>query len=106
MLNLFNQYKWMALGTGVVVWSVGLWHVASTYTESTYTKERLSSLQKHVDTIQTMSKEYQDSLAALKPKVTTINKEIQREINTNTVYRDCKSTDGVLREYENKLDLQ
>ena len=36
----------------------------------------------------------------------TINKEIQHEISTNTIYRDCKSTDGILREYESKLDLQ
>lgn len=106
MLNLFEQYKWPLVGIGVILWSGCVWHIASTYTESSYTKEKLKTLEEHVNVIQKMSKEYQESLAALKPKVTTINKEIQREISTNTVYRDCKSTDGVVREYEKKLDLQ
>lgn len=106
MLNLFNQYKWLVLGVGAILWSMGVWHVASTYTESSYTKEKLAMVEKHQADLAKSSKEYQESLAKIKPVITTINKEIQREIQTNTVYSDCKSTDGVVREYERKLDLQ
>jgi len=106
MLKIFEQYKWLAIGIGVILWSGCVWHIASTYTESSYTKEKLSDLQEHTRQISEMSKQFQEDLAALKPKVTTINKEIQHEISTNTIYRDCKSTDGILREYESKLDLQ
>lgn len=38
-----------------------------------------------------------DAIAKLKPKFTTIQNEVQREIQTNTVYTDCKlSPDGLL----------
>lgn len=106
MLNLFEQYKWLAISIGVALWSGCVWHISSVYTESSYTKDKLAALEKNVDIIQTMSKNYQESLANLKPKITTINKEIQHEVSTNTIYRDCKSTDNLVREYESKLDLQ
>jgi len=88
MLNLFEQYKWLVIGIGVILWSGCIWHVASTYTESSYTKEKLSVLEKHTAEIQSVSKAYQEVVLKLKPKVTTINKEIQHEISTNTIYRD------------------
>jgi hypothetical protein len=36
------------------------------------------------------------AIAAIKPKYTTINSEVQREVRTNTIYNDCHNTaDGV-----------
>jgi uncharacterized protein YlxW (UPF0749 family) len=113
MFGVFNTYKWLFVGIGVILWSMSIWHVASTYTESSYTKDKLKLVQEKLDLrekqaneIAELSKKYQENLETLKPKITTINKEIQREILTNNVYHDCKSTDGVVQQYENKLDLQ
>lgn len=37
-----------------------------------------------------------DAVAKLRPKYTTIQNEVQREIDTKIVYRDCRhSTDGL-----------
>jgi hypothetical protein len=37
-----------------------------------------------------------DAIATLRPKVTTIQNEVQREITTRTVYADCRhSPDGL-----------
>lgn len=36
------------------------------------------------------------AIAAIKPKYTTIQNEVQREVHTNTIYNDCHNTaDGV-----------
>ena len=38
-----------------------------------------------------------DKVASLKPTYTTIQNKVQHEVETNTVYRDCKlSPDGLL----------
>jgi hypothetical protein len=38
-----------------------------------------------------------DGLAALRPKYTTIQNKLEKEIETHTIYRDCKlSPDGLL----------
>ncbi len=113
MLNLFNEYKWIGIGIGAILWSIGVWHVAASYTENSYTKEKLElshkleeSRAKDTELKTVISKALQESLASLRPQVTTINKEIQREILTNHVYTDCKSTDSLMQQYEHKLDLQ
>lgn len=37
-----------------------------------------------------------DAIAKIKPRNVTIRQELEREIHQNTVYVDCKLTDGVL----------
>lgn len=42
-------------------------------------------------------------IAKIKPRNVTIRQETEREIRTNTVYADCKLTDGVYRNLNEAL---
>lgn len=109
MLKTYKLYIYAAL---FLVYSVGLWHVAAQYTESKYVKQALAQSEKLIELTEknqelasNIDKKLQEGFAKVKPKITTINKEIQREIIENRIYSECKSTDGVVRQFEDKLDL-
>lgn len=106
MWLLLNKFKWYILVAGLIIWSAGLWHVASTYTDAKYVKQALEIKEHNDDLRDHIDKKLQTELAKIKPQITTINNEIQREIQTNTVYRDCKSTDGVMHNYDKLLEAQ
>lgn len=56
--------------------------------------DRLESVAEAVDAANSA---WADKVAGLKPTYTTIQNKVQHEIETNTVYRDCKlSSDGLL----------
>lgn len=88
----FGTYKWVKAG----------------YTEEKlalaedYIKAQASNNELKAEISQEIQQGLQDYFTKAKP----ITKEIQRETITNHVYTDCRSTDGVVREYERKLDLQ
>lgn len=44
------------------------------------------------------------AIAKLVPKNTTIRQTLEKEIHENTVYRDCKSSDSVVREFNAGID--
>lgn len=47
--------------------------------------------QKHItEAVDAANATAAQAIAAIKPKYTTIQNEVQREIRTNTVYADCK----------------
>ena len=108
-----SKYKWLAIG---LIWFASLcsasWVTYQVVTKQA-TQDKLEMAEKIIERKaqddelkDSISKQLQESLAAIKPEITTINRKIEREVIQNTVYRDCKSTDGVVREYERKLDLQ
>lgn len=78
-----------------------------------YTKEKLEQANAFIekqnknDNLKAeISKEVQAGLKRYLDTAKPITKEIQRETITNRVYTDCRSTDGVVQQYERKLDLQ
>lgn len=110
MLETWRNYIFASL---LVIWSIGIWHISSQVTENKYQQEKLAVAEEVLEqqrfntTLKdSISKDLQEYLSTLQPKITTINKEIQHEISTNTVYAECKSTPDIVREYERKLDLQ
>lgn len=93
---------------GVVGFFLG-WQLASKKAlekELALSTEIIQTHIKSEEVKETIDKAFQERLSQLRPQITTINKEIQREIYKEPVYTDCKSTDGVVRNYERKLDLQ
>ena len=110
MLETYRNYFIAGL---VLVWSFGVWHISSIVTEHKYQQEKLAVAEEVLEqqrfntTLKdSISKDLQEYLATIHPQITTINKEIQHEVSTNTVYAECKSTPDIVREYERKLDLQ
>lgn len=110
---MFETYRNYILTGVFVIWSWGVWDISSKVTEHEYQQEKLAvaeeilEQQRYNNTLKdSISKDLQEYLATLRPQVTTINKEMQREVSTNTVYAECKSTPDIVREYERKLDLQ
>lgn len=113
MLKLFNTYKIYILVVVFGIYSFGLWNVASTYTESKYLNKQLDVAQviietttKNEDIKNSIDQILSDKIGAIKSQTTVINRTIQNEILKDTVYIDCKSNPSVMREYQNKLNLQ
>lgn len=111
--TFFNSYKLYIYAALFIGYSVGLWNVASTYTEAKYVQKQLDvavavleTKEKNEVTAQAIQKTMEETLAALRPQNTVINRTIQNEILKDTVYLDCKSNPNVMREYQRKLDLQ
>jgi len=109
MLSLYKNYILAGL---FIVYSLGVWHVAGTYKEAKYIKENLAQAnkvieltEKNQEIIAGIDKKLQEGFAKIKPQVTTINKEIQREIIENRIYSECKSTPDLVQQFEDKLDL-
>jgi hypothetical protein len=60
---------------------------------------------KHVSAaIEAATKTSAEAIAAIRPKYTTIQNEVQREIRTNTVYSDCKLPADGLRLVQQALN--
>lgn len=113
MLNLIKQYKWYVIFLGFISWTVGVSYIVNGFAHRSIAEDKLElvqrtleQVQKSTDVKEAVSKAFQENLSFITPKITTINKEIHREIQQNSVYTDCRTTDGVLRQYEQKLDLQ
>lgn len=45
-----------------------------------------------------------EAISKLIPKNTTIRQTLEKEIRENTVYRDCKSSDDLVRAFNSALD--
>jgi len=61
--------------------------------------------QKHItEAVEAANKTAAQAIAAIKPKYTTIQNEVQREIRTNTVYSDCKLPADGLRLVQQALN--
>lgn len=95
------------------MYSLGLWHVASTYTETKYIKKQLDVAEavneanaKNQDVKDSIAKAVAEALAKWRPANEQSNRKIENEITKDPVYRDCKSSPSVVREYQNKLDNQ
>ena len=76
------------LGTGVAGFKLGVDHeVASQAREDQHIAQAVDAATNSAAL----------AIAALKPTYTTIQSKVQHEVQTNTVYRDCKlSPDGLL----------
>lgn len=112
-MNFLSTYKYYFMGVVFVIYSATLWHISSTYTEAKYLGKQLNvaeaTLQvtkENTITKNEIVKSMSETLAALKPQTTVINRTIQNEIYKDRVYIDCKSSPSVMREYQRKLDLQ
>lgn len=110
MLETYRNYILVAF---IGIWSWGVWDISSKVTEHKYQQEKLAVAEElleqqrfNANLKDSISKDLQEYLATVKPQITTINKEVQREVSTHTVYAECKSTPDIVREYERKLDLQ
>lgn len=110
---MFNTYKYYTLGIVFVIYSVVLWHVSSTYAEAKYLGKQLDVAEATLQVTKENTiakneivKSMSETLAALKPQTTVINRTIQNEIVKDRVYIDCKSNPSVMREYQRKLDHQ
>ena len=53
-----------------------------------------------------ISEQLKKDISGLAPIINNINKGTEREIITNHVYSDCRTTDGMLDLYNKKLELQ
>lgn len=103
---MFSKYKLFIILGLLAAYSLGVWHVASTYTESSIYKDKLSEAVAALEQNKKLSGELQQGLRDYFAKAKPITKEIQRETITNNIYSDCKSTDGVMRGYQDKLNAQ
>lgn len=111
--TFFNQYKLYVYAALFVMYSLGLWHVASTYTEAKYIQKQLDVAEavietnaKNQDIKDAIAKSVAEALAKWRPANEQSNRKIENEITKDPVYRDCKSSPSVMREYQNKLDAQ
>ncbi len=110
---MLNQYKWILILGCFLVYSFGIWHVASKYKESVFLKEKLDmaiEIQEAIEKFNTLndsiSSKVQEELSKIKQKNVAINKEIHNETAKDPVYNSCKSTDGVVQQYRDKLSNQ
>lgn len=104
----------LLIGIGIIVaYTATVSFATYKWINAGYVKEKLQMAENYIEAQATnnelkseISKEIQQGLQDYFTKAKPITKEIQRETITNRVYTDCRSTDGVVREYERKLDLQ
>ena len=113
MLLFFAKFKLYIIGVVLLVSHFAVWHLATALTEAKYTKKQLDVAEavietndKNQATKDEIAKTVAEALAKWRPANVIINRKIENELNKDPVYRDCKSTPSVMREYQNKLDSQ
>jgi len=96
-----------------ILYTLGVIWVTNRVVDYKYTKEKLDIVTQVLDTkidndkiAADVSKLVEESINTYMSKSKTITKEIQHEVFTNHVYTDCKSTDGIVQQYQRKLDSQ
>jgi len=111
--TIFFKYKWAAYLVAFLLYTFGVWHVTNTYNKASILEDKLTETNAVLKNVQdnnelgkTISGKLQKDLQKYLAGGKTITKEIQREIITNNIYNDCKSTDGVVRNYRQKLESQ
>lgn len=109
----FNRYKLYVYAALFVIYSLGLWNIAATHTEAKYIQKQLdmekalnASNAKNQDIKDSIAKGVAEALAKWRPANEQSNRKIENEITKDPVYRDCKSSPSVMREYQDKLDNQ
>lgn len=81
-----NPYLIISMLVGVLIAGAGGFKLGMDHEEATQARE-----QKHItEAVEAANNAAAQAIAAIKPKYTTIQNEVQREIRTNTVYADCK----------------
>lgn len=113
ILNLLSKYKWLLIVLLVIIYTIGVANVVTKYVSAGHTEamlqleqEKNKALNENLKLRDSFDAKLAQELAKRRPIVNNINKEIQREIQTNTVYRDCKSSDSVRDNYNKLLETQ
>lgn len=113
LLAILSPYKWALIGIGLLISHAAVWHVSATYTESKYLGKQLDVANAIIETNgknQTLKNDITKSVTEAMGKWSKLteqsNRKLQNEIAKDPVYRDCKSSPSVMREYQNKLDNQ
>jgi hypothetical protein len=93
---MFGAYKvYFILGL-CIAWSMGVWHVAARYENSSWQAEKVSLVQKELDTrnanhklANDIGQKIDEKLSNITTTQTVINRKVEREIIEKPVYRDC-----------------
>lgn len=111
--TFFSTYKLYIYAAIFVMYSFAVWHVASGYTNSKCTADKLAIANQTLEdnnknqvTKDVIAKAVAEALAKWRPINNESNRKIENEIAKDPIYRDCKSSPSVVREYQNKLDNQ
>lgn len=93
---------WLLLGAAIAVAAAAVsgyrFGVAHCQGQEALTREVAS------EAVDAVSAKIAESLAAQRPKYTTIKNEVEREVRTNTVYADCKVPPVGIRLINQALD--
>ena len=95
-----NPYLIIAMLVGVLAAGAGGFKLGADHEIAAQARE-----QNHIaEAVDAANATAAQAIAAIKPKYTTIQNEVQREIRTNTVYSDCKLPADGLRLVQQALN--
>lgn len=104
--TLWVKYKIVFGIVALCLYTFCVWNITTKLNENTLLKDEVAKLQFNAGLGKDIQDRLEKSLKSYQSKAGPITKEIQREIITNNIYSDCKSTDGIVRSYRDKLDAQ
>lgn len=92
---------WLLLGI-VIAWGASMWW-AREDGKAAATDHCLAEQVRDANVAAIAGDATASAIAQLRPRITTIKQEVEREIRTNTVYADCRHSPGQLQRINEAL---